>query len=127
MFLLVSHEVGRFLAKELKNEVAHNDAKEHIVANYKEKDPRPKTLRHISRTYTTTSIVLSYMYTTLLVVGPCLQDVATGGNWGFFYSAPQDFVVLGVFCARFPPREANIPFFFLKSVLIKTQERYRRI
>ena len=30
------------------------------------------------------------------------------GNWGFFCSAPQDFVVLGVFCARFPPREANI-------------------
>ena len=29
------------------------------------------------------------------------------GNWGFFYSAPQDFVVLGVFCARFPPREAS--------------------
>ena len=25
---------------------------------------------------------------------------------GFFYSAPQDFVMLGVFCARFPPREA---------------------
>ena len=110
MFLLVSHEVGRFLAKELKNEVAHNDAKEHIVANYKEKDPRPKTLRHISRTYTTTSIVLSYMYTTLLVVGPCLQDVATGGNWGFFYSAPQDFVVLGVWFflrALSSPREAR--------------------
>ena len=27
---------------------------------------------------------------------------------GFFYSAPQDFVMLGVFCARFPPREASI-------------------
>ena len=30
------------------------------------------------------------------------------GNWGFFCSAPQDFVVLGVFCARFPPREASL-------------------
>ena len=31
------------------------------------------------------------------------------GNWGFFCScsAPQDFVVLGVFCARFPLREAS--------------------
>ena len=43
-----------------------------------------------------------------VLVGPRLQDVATGGNWGLFYSAPQDFVVLGVFCARFPPREASI-------------------
>ncbi len=25
----------------------------------------------------------------------------------FFYSAPQDFLMLGVFCARFPPREAR--------------------
>jgi hypothetical protein len=31
---------------------------------------------------------------------------------GFFYSAPQDFVMLGVSCARFPPREAR--FFLLK-------------
>ena len=29
------------------------------------------------------------------------------GNWGFFCSAPQGFVVLVVFCARFPPREAS--------------------
>ena len=28
------------------------------------------------------------------------------GNWGFFCSAPQDFVV-GVFCARFPPRSSS--------------------
>ena len=27
---------------------------------------------------------------------------------GFFYSAPQDFVMLGVFCARFPPRDARL-------------------
>ena len=26
---------------------------------------------------------------------------------GFFCSAPQDFGMLGVFCARFPPREAS--------------------
>ena len=26
---------------------------------------------------------------------------------GFFYSAPQDFLMLGVFCVRFPPREAR--------------------
>ena len=42
-----------------------------------------------------------------VLVGPRLQDVATGGNWGLFYSAPHDFVVLGVFCARFPPRQAS--------------------
>ena len=28
-------------------------------------------------------------------------------SWGFFCSAPQDFGVLGVFYARFPPREAR--------------------
>ena len=28
------------------------------------------------------------------------------GSLGFFCSAPQDFGMLGVFCARFPPREA---------------------
>ena len=36
-----------------------------------------------------------------------LSGVGGIGDWGFFYSAPQDFVVLGVFCARFPPREAG--------------------
>ena len=30
------------------------------------------------------------------------------GSLGFFGSAPQDFGMLGVFCARFPPREASI-------------------
>ena len=34
--------------------------------------------------------------------------MATGGIGGFFCSAPQDFVVLGVFCASFPPRETSI-------------------
>jgi len=32
------------------------------------------------------------------------------GNWGSmgsFCSAPQDFGLLGFFCARFPPREAS--------------------
>ena len=29
------------------------------------------------------------------------------GSLGFFCSAPQDFGMLGVFCARFPPREAS--------------------
>ena len=33
-------------------------------------------------------------------------------SWGFFCSAPQDFGVLGVFFARFPPREAR---FFLQE------------
>ena len=28
-------------------------------------------------------------------------------SWGFFCSAPQDFGMLGVFYARFPPREAR--------------------
>ena len=28
-------------------------------------------------------------------------------SWEFFCSAPQDFGVLGVFYARFPPREAR--------------------
>ena len=32
------------------------------------------------------------------------------GSLGFFCSAPQDFGMLGVFCARFPPREANYTF-----------------
>ena len=32
------------------------------------------------------------------------------GSLGFFCSAPQDFGMLGVFCARFPPREASIFF-----------------
>ena len=31
-----------------------------------------------------------------------------GDGLGFFCSAPQDFGMLGVFCARFPPREASI-------------------
>jgi hypothetical protein len=30
------------------------------------------------------------------------------GSLGFFCFAPQDFGMLGVFCARFPPREASI-------------------
>ena len=30
------------------------------------------------------------------------------GSMGFFCSAPQDFGLLGFFCARFPPREASI-------------------
>ena len=30
------------------------------------------------------------------------------GSLGFFCSAPQDFGMLGVFYARFPPREASI-------------------
>ena len=29
------------------------------------------------------------------------------GSMGFFCSAPQDFGLLGFFCARFPPREAS--------------------
>ena len=44
-------------------------------------------------------------------VGPRLLDVATGGVWDSFVLqrfAPQDFGMLGVFCARFPPREASI-------------------
>ena len=41
------------------------------------------------------------------------------GSMGFFCSAPQDFGLLGFFCARFPPREASshrapgFRFFFL--------------
>ena len=30
------------------------------------------------------------------------------GSMGSFCSAPQDFGLLGFFCARFPPREARI-------------------
>ena len=30
------------------------------------------------------------------------------GSLGFFCSAPQDFGMSGVFCARFPPREASV-------------------
>ena len=38
------------------------------------------------------------------------------GSMGSFCSAPQDFGLLGFFCARFPPREAS--FFFFSSVHI---------
>ena len=43
------------------------------------------------------------------ICGPRLLDVATGGVWDSFVllSAPQDFGMLGVFCARFSPREAS--------------------
>ena len=34
------------------------------------------------------------------------------GSLGFFCSAPQDFGMLGVFYARFPPREAS---FFIRK------------
>jgi hypothetical protein len=44
----------------------------------------------------------------LSICGPASPRCGYWANWGFFYSAPQDLVVLGVFCARFPPREANI-------------------
>jgi hypothetical protein len=40
-----------------------------------------------------------------IFVAPQLQGAATAGGIGdslFFCSAPQGFVVLGVFCARFP-------------------------
>ena len=36
------------------------------------------------------------------------------GSMGSFCSAPQDFGLLGFFCARFPPREASI---YLKRFL----------
>jgi len=38
------------------------------------------------------------------------------GSMGFFCSAPKDFVVLGVFCARFPPREASQDYLQLLSI-----------
>ena len=45
----------------------------------------------------------------LSICGPASPRCGYWANWGFLYSAPQDLVVLGVFCARFPPRrEANI-------------------
>ena len=39
-----------------------------------------------------------------------LLDVTTGGVWDSFVllPSPQDFGMLGVFCARFPPREARL-------------------
>ena len=43
-------------------------------------------------------------------VAPQLQGAATGGILGILlFCSPGfwDFVVLGVFCARFPPREAS--------------------
>ena len=41
--------------------------------------------------------------------GPFCSSCAIPPRDSFiFYSAPPDFVMLGVFCARFPPREANI-------------------
>ena len=38
-------------------------------------------------------------------------------SWGYFCSAPQDFGMLGVFYARFPPREAR---YFHKELLVKS-------
>ena len=35
-------------------------------------------------------------------------SVSESRGLGRMEDAPQDFVVLGVFCARFPPREANM-------------------
>jgi hypothetical protein len=43
---------------------------------------------------------------TYALCAPMALSETDWGNWGFFCPAPQDFVVLGVFCARFPPREA---------------------
>jgi hypothetical protein len=46
-------------------------------------------------------------------------------DWGFFCSAPQDFVVLvlGVFCAHFPPRASGRPVkIFQFSILIDTRD-----
>ena len=34
------------------------------------------------------------------------------GSMGSFCSAPQDFGLLGFFCARFPPRGASINYFY---------------
>ena len=42
------------------------------------------------------------------------------GSMGFFCSAPQDFVMSGVFCARFPPREASNITVGLSSPLSKS-------
>jgi hypothetical protein len=40
------------------------------------------------------------------------------GSMGFFCSAPQDFGLLGVFCARFPPREASIIFMIIFMIIV---------
>ena len=39
------------------------------------------------------------------------------GSLGFFCSAPQDFGMLGVFCARFPPRDPGrlVDFFIIRE------------
>ena len=41
------------------------------------------------------------------------------GSLGFFCSAPQDFGMLGVFYARFPPREASFFFFFYRTSVLR--------
>ena len=50
------------------------------------------------------------------------------GSMGSFCSAPQDFGLLGFFCARFPPREARLIYLQLESnnavsVLVLVSER----
>ena len=46
------------------------------------------------------------------------------GSMGFFCSAPQDFGLLGFFCARFPPREAR--FFLDAKHAHRRAENYKR-
>ena len=44
------------------------------------------------------------------------------GSMGFFCSAPQDFGLLGFFCARFPPREASRYLIPICNLLLKLQK-----
>ena len=46
------------------------------------------------------------------------------GSMGSFCSAPQDFGLLGFFCARFPPREASI--IFRKMLIRKPKQIFRK-
>ena len=55
--------------------------------------------------------------------GPATPRRGYWGNWEFFCSAPQDFVVLGVFCARFPPREASMFCCIFVSVSLSAKKR----
>ena len=56
-----------------------------------------------------------------VLVAPQLQGAATEGIGDSFVSALQSFkvLVLGVFCARFPPRKASN--YFLSYYLVRTR------
>jgi hypothetical protein len=65
---------------------------------------RGLTTGHLIRHHPSTSCCGTY---DSVLVAPQLQGAATGGNWGILLFCSPGFLVLGVFCARFPPRDKH--------------------